>query len=170
MLSKEILARGKALSELRERYGDNLVDRFVEQCGYELEEHRTDEDEGSVFHCLSEYDHNTLYGINSIRDGYYGWHWNAEVADFAKLCKEEILRELKDSSFSCGENIGELLGHITRQDDIIFWMIEDCLGNSFGDVYGTDHIVSSNVGYWMGQNVVSAYQDFYYEAFNYGNS
>lgn len=163
MLNKDVLARVNALAELRARYGDNLVDRFVDQCGYELEEHRTNEDDGSVFRCLSEDDHETLYGIRSIRDGYDGWYWNADVSNFASLCKEEILRELKEFSFASGENIGYVLERITGHDDIIFWLIEDCLDKDFGDVDGTDAIFNSALGYWIGQELVFAYQDYYYE-------
>lgn len=163
MLDKDVLARVNALAELRERYGDNLVERFVNQCGYELEEHGTNEDEGSVSRCLSEDDHETLYGINHIRDGYAGWIWNADVAKFASLCKEEILRELKEFSFAGGENIGDVLQRICNQEDIISWLIEDCLDNDFGEVDGTDQVVSSCLGYWIGQELVSAYQDYYYE-------
>lgn len=163
MLSKEVLARVNALAELRERYGDNLVDRFLDQFGYELEEHCTNEDEGSVFRCLSEDDHNILCGINSIRDGYSGWIWTADVADFAKICKSEIVRELKEFSSYIGESVGTTLEQITEQDDVIFWLIEDCLDHDFGDEGGTDQVVSVSLGYWIGNELVSAYQDYYYE-------
>lgn len=163
MLNKNVLARVNALAELRERYGDNLVYRFLSQFGFGLEEHCTNEDAGSVFRCLSEDNHETLYGINSIRDGYIGWHWNADVAKFASLCKDEILRELKELSSAGGESIGDVLQGICNQNDIIYWLIEDCLDNDFGDVDGTDRVVSSSLGYWIGQELVSAYQDYYYE-------
>lgn len=166
MLSKEILARVNALSELRDRYGDNLVDRFVAQFGYVLEEHRIDENDGSVLRCLSEEDHRDLYGINFIRDGYIGWMFCPDVEKFATHCKEDILREIKEFSLSCGEHIGRTLERITGQDDIILWLLEDCLDNDFGEVNGTDKIVSCRLGYWIGQELVSAYQDYYYELVN----
>lgn len=167
MLDKYVSARVNALANLRERFGDNLVDRFVDQFEFDLEEHCTNEDEGSVFRCLSEDDHELLNGIRDIRDGYTGWYWNNSVGRFAHYCKDEILTELKKFADEIGHTVGQLLEQLC-DNDVVLWLIEDCLDNDFGDVDGTDKHVSSCLGYWVGQELVWAYQEYYYEEINNG--
>lgn len=168
MLSKDVLARVNALANLRERYGDNIVDSFVDQFEFVLEEHVTNEDEGSVFRCLCVDDHNTVYGISNLRDGYTGWYCNDDIDKFASGCKEEILRELKGFSDSTGEKLGDLLEDICGDEDVIFWLPEDCMDYSFDYTDGVAHRVNTSLGYWIGQQLVSAYQDYYYDEINNG--
>lgn len=170
MLSKEVFARAQALLDLRERYGDNLVDRWLKQFGYTVKRRRPKSNGGKEIRYLSEEDHNILNGIISINDGYYGWIMNADVSKFAHYCSDEIVKELEARAINENEGVGTILEQITNDSEIVYWLIKDSLDRKSIDEGNCYPTVSSKLGYWMGQNLVSAYQDFYYEAFNYGNS
>lgn len=170
MLGKEILARAQALLDLRERYGDNLVDMWLKQFGYTVKRRRPKSNGGKEIRYLSEEDHNILNGISRINDGYSGWIMNTDVSKFAHYCSDEIVKELESWAVDMNEGVGTILEQITNDSEIVYRLIKDRLDRESIDEGSCYPTVSSKLGYWMGQNLVSAYQHFYYEAFNYGNS